>query len=173
MRVSQFICWDKETKKSQFQSNLCKKVSLKCEHNFLTNSIHYLNGMSSQVSQLVHDVGQDPAQQLVDNDQHGDYGDETCFGDLPGRQQSCLHPGPAAQAPPAFQFIFCQKERRKALKQVGCLILTSLWMKGILLLTKRFHWRQRFLPCKENICSILLIKNLSDSLRLLATLCDS
>ena len=114
MRVSQFICWDKETKKSQFQSNLCKKVSLKCEHNFLTNSIHYLNGMSSQVSQLVHDVGQDPAQQLVDNHQHGDHGDETCFVDLPGRQQSCLHPGPAAQAPPAFQFIFCQKERRKA-----------------------------------------------------------
>ena len=59
-------------------------MPLKCEHNFCTNSIHYLNGMSSQVSQLVHDVGQDPAQQLVDNDQHGDYQDETCFGDLPG-----------------------------------------------------------------------------------------
>ena len=89
---------------------------------------------------------------------------KTCSGDLPGQQQSCLHPGRAALASPSINSVVKRsKERGKA---IWGSILTSLWMKGILLLTKCFHWCGSISPPQRRISTQLLIKNPSDSLRL-------
>ena len=89
---------------------------------------------------------------------------KTCSGDLPGQRQSCLHPGLAALASPSINSVVKRSKERG--KSIWRSILTSLWMKGILLLTKCFHWCGSISPPQRRISTQLLIKNPSDSLRL-------